>query len=146
MPFLYQVKVFWPRVETRPAYCIFLPFGTTDSGSKFRRNQVLITELPLEWRKETGCQNERGIFEGVTTSFIFIIIPFKYALLTKCKVVNMIGYMAKFLLRDLMHWCSLRSLLRTYQRSTCSKSSIREFKIRRLRTTNYGWTSVVLCL
>ena len=23
---------------------------------------------------------------------------------------------------------------------------IREFKIRRLRTTNYGWTSVVLCL
>ena len=36
------------------------------------------------------------MFEGVTTIFIFIIIPFKYALLTK-REVNMIGYMAKFL-------------------------------------------------
>ena len=27
-------------------------------------------------------------------------------------------------LRDLMHWNSLRSLLRTYERSTCSKSSV----------------------
>ena len=26
------------------------------------------------------------------------------------------------------------------------RSDIREFKIQRLRTTNYGWTSVVLCL
>ena len=85
------------------------------------------------------------------TIFIFIIIPFKYALLTKREVVNMTGYMAKFLflhfvrlsksplffswlvmprdlfarsVRDLMHWSSLRSLLRTYERKTCSKSSI----------------------
>ena len=29
--------------------------------------------------------------------------------------------------------------------TTRDKRSIREFKIRRLRTTNYGWTSVVLC-
>ena len=33
----------------------------------------------------------------MTTIFIFIIIPFKYALLTKREVVNMTGYMAKFL-------------------------------------------------
>ena len=32
----------------------------------------------------------------MTTIFIFIIIPFKYALLTK-REVNMTGYMAKFL-------------------------------------------------
>ena len=31
------------------------------------------------------------------TIFIFIIIPFKYALLTKRKVGNMTEYMAKFL-------------------------------------------------
>ena len=42
MPFINKVKVFWPRVETRPSYCIFLPFGTPDSGSKFRRYQVFI--------------------------------------------------------------------------------------------------------
>ena len=28
-------------------------------------------------------------------------------------------------LRDLMHWSSLRSLLRPYERSTCSKSNLR---------------------
>ena len=27
-------------------------------------------------------------------------------------------------LRDIMHWSSLRSLLRTYERSTCSKSTV----------------------
>ena len=42
MPFINKVKVFWPRLETRPSYCIFLPFGTPDSGSKFRRYQVFI--------------------------------------------------------------------------------------------------------
>ena len=36
------------------------------------------------------------MFQGVTIFFIFIIIPFKYALLTK-REVNMTGYMAKFL-------------------------------------------------
>ena len=93
------------------------------------------------------------MFYGVTTIFIVIIIPFKYALLTK-REVSMTWYMAKFLfcilldflevlyffswfvmpqdlvmprarsLRDLVHWSSLRSLLRTYERSTYSKSSI----------------------
>ena len=71
-----------------------------------------------------------------------------FYLLTK-REVNMTGYMAKFLfsifldflevlyfflvgyamrlrrlLRDLMHWSSLCSLLRPYDRSTCSKSRI----------------------
>ena len=36
------------------------------------------------------------MFYGVTTTFIFIIIPFNYALLTK-REVSMTGYMAKFL-------------------------------------------------
>ena len=36
-----------------------------------------------------------------TTIFIFIIIPFKYALLTK-REVNMTGYMAKLLLSILL--------------------------------------------
>ena len=84
----------------------------------------------------------------------FVIIPFKYALLTK-REVSMTWYVAKFLscilldfldrrplffpgwlchktwlchelgrLRDLMQSSSLRSLLRTYERSTYSKSSI----------------------
>ena len=37
--------------------------------------------------------------------------------------------------------CSPQSAVRSPQ----SASYTREFKIRRLRTTNYGWTSVVLC-
>ena len=37
------------------------------------------------------------MFKGVTTVFMSIIIPFKYALLTKREVVSMAGYMAKFL-------------------------------------------------
>ena len=89
----------------------------------------------------------------MTTIFIFIIIPFKYALLTKREVVNMTGYMTKFgfflhfvrvsqspffflvryatRLRRSLGRCAtsciearLRSLLRTYERSTCSKSSM----------------------
>ena len=85
--------------------------------------------------------------------FYFHHYSFQYALLTKRDVVNMTGYMAKFLfcilldflkvlylilswlvmprdffarsLRDLMHWSSLRSLVRTYAEwSTCGKSSI----------------------
>ena len=33
-----------------------------------------------------------------------------------------------------------------YLDSTSEESDSREFKIQRLRTTNYGWTSVVVCL
>ena len=43
MPFLYKLKVSWPRVETRLLIAlVILPSGTPDSGSKFRRNQVFI--------------------------------------------------------------------------------------------------------
>ena len=91
-----QSKGFLTACRNTAAYCIFLPFGTPDPGSKFRRYQLFIKFL-LEWRRGAGCRNQSGMFEGVTTIFIFIIIPFKYALLTKCEVVNMTGYMAKFL-------------------------------------------------
>ena len=107
------------------------------------------------------------MFEGVTTIFIFIIIPFKYALLTKREVVNMTGYMAKFLflhfvrlsksplffswlvmprelfarsVRDLMHWSSLCWLLRTYERSTCTKSSI---LFTDTKSDNENWTTPI---
>ena len=43
-----QIKGFLTAYRNTAAYCIFLPFETLDSGSKFRRNQVFITELPLE--------------------------------------------------------------------------------------------------
>ena len=42
MPFLYKLKVFWPREETRLLIAFFLRFGTPDSGSKFRRYQVFL--------------------------------------------------------------------------------------------------------
>ena len=47
--------------------------------------------------KGNSCQNECGMFYGMTTVFIFIIMPVKYALLTKREAVNMTGYMAKLL-------------------------------------------------
>ena len=37
---LVQIKGFLTACRNTAAYCIFLPFGTPDSGSKFRRNQV----------------------------------------------------------------------------------------------------------
>ena len=41
-------------------------------------------------------------------------------------------------LRDLMHWSSLRSILRTYERSTCSKSIIlfTDMKSRQMKKKN----------
>ena len=37
-----QSKGFLTACRNTASYCIFLPFGTPDSGSKFRRNQVFI--------------------------------------------------------------------------------------------------------
>ena len=151
MPFLYKLKVFWPREETRLLIAFFLRFGTPDSGSKFRRYQVFLRYHGasagmtkgnrLSKRKRNVLKRDDHLY------FHHIIVPFKYALLTK-REVNMTGYMAKFLfctlldflevlyfllvgyttrlrglLRDLMHWSSLCSLLRIYEWSTCSKSS-----------------------
>ena len=42
MPFLSKLKVFLTACRNTAAYWIFLPFGTPDSGSKFRRYQVFI--------------------------------------------------------------------------------------------------------
>ena len=126
-------------------------------------------ELPLEWQRETGCQNESGMFWGVTTIFTFIVVPFKYALLTK-REVNMTGYIAKLLfcilldfleilyfflvgyamrlrrlLRDLMHWSSLCSLLRTDEWSTWSKSSIlfTETKSRQMKKERHQYPVIL---
>ena len=38
----YKIKGFLTACWNTAAYCISLPFGTPDSGSKFRRNQVFI--------------------------------------------------------------------------------------------------------
>ena len=48
-------------------------------------------------------------------------------------------------LRDLMHWCSLRSLLRTYQRSTCSKSSVvfTETKLRPMKKERRKYPAIL---
>ena len=45
----------------------------------------------------------------MTTIFIFIIIPFKSALLTKREVVNMTGYMDKFLFSILLDFLEVLS-------------------------------------
>ena len=106
------------------------------------------------------------------TIFIFIIIPLKHALLTK-REVHATGYMAKFLflhfarlsrspffflvgyatrLRRSFGRCGtsyiearLRSLLRTYERSTCSKSSIvfTETKSRPMRKERRQYPAIV---
>ena len=97
---LYKWKVFLTACRNTAAYYIFLPFGTPDSGSKFRRYQVFIR---YHWASA-------GMTKGIRLSkpkrnvlrrddnfyFHHIIIPFKYALLTK-REVNMTGYMAKLL-------------------------------------------------
>ena len=41
------------------AYCIFLPFSTADSGSKFWTNQLFITELPLGMTKGIGLSKRK---------------------------------------------------------------------------------------
>ena len=40
--FVLEIKGFLITCRNTAAYCIFLPFGTPDSGSKFRRYQVFI--------------------------------------------------------------------------------------------------------
>ena len=108
----------------------------------------------------------------MTTISIFIIIPFKYALLTKCEV-NATGYIwpnscfcilldfpkvLYFFPGRLCHETSslgrcatsciearLRSLLRTYERSTCSKSSIlfTETKSRQMKKERHQYPVIL---
>ena len=59
--------------------------------------------------------------------WIYGQIPFlHFARLCRSPLCFLVGYAMRLrrLLRDLMHWSSLCSLLRTYVWSTCSKSSI----------------------
>ena len=101
MPFLIQSKGFWPRVEKRLLIALFfLPFGTPDSGSKFRGYEVFIRYHWASASMTKGnslSKRKRNVLRRDVGS-IFIIIPSKYALLTK-REVNMTGYLAKFPLR-----------------------------------------------
>ena len=150
MPFLNKVKFLWPRVETRPSYSIFLPFGTPESGSKFRRNQVFIKYYWASAKMTKGSKlskRKRNVlrrddyfyfhhcsFQICITDqawgqydWIYGQIPFlHFARLCRSPLFFLVGYAMRLrrLLRDLMHWSSLCSLLRTYDWSTCSKSSI----------------------
>ena len=150
MPFLYKLKVFWPRVETRLLIAlVFLPFGTPDSGSKFRRNQVFIryhaasaglTKGNRLSKRKRNVLRRASLFlsnmhywPSVKWSIWLHIIKwpnsFFCILLDFLKFLNIFpGWLfhetSSFArpLRNLTHWSSLRSLLRTYERSTCSKS------------------------
>ena len=147
---LYKWKVFLTACRNTAAYCIFLPFGTPDSGSKFRRYQVFIRYHwasagmtkgnRLSKRKRNVLRRDDYFyfhhysFQICITDqawgqydWIYGQIPFlHFARLCRSPLFFLVGYAMRLrrLLRDLMHWSSLCSLLRTYERSTCSKSSI----------------------
>ena len=91
-------RFFRPRVETQLLIALFfLPFGTPDSGSKFRRYQVFMSYHWASAGMTKGnrlSKRKRNVLRRDDGS-IFIIIPSKYALLTK-REVNMTGYLAKF--------------------------------------------------
>ena len=62
----------------------------------------------------------------------------------RCRGISVYEQTMKFRLGDWIYW----SL--TKKRNNCNIIDVaimdnREFKIRRLRTTNYGWRSIVLC-
>ena len=132
------------------AYCIFLPFGTPDSGSKFRRYQVFMSYHwasagmtkgnRLSKRKRNVLRRDDYFyfhhysFQICITDqawsqyhWIYGQIPFlHFARLCRSPLFFLVGYAMRLrrLLRDLMHWGSLCSLLRTDEWSTWSKSSI----------------------
>ena len=130
-----QRKGFLTACRNRAAYCIFLPFGTPDSGSKFRRNQVFIRYHAASAGMTKGNRLSKRKRNVLRRDDYFYFHHYSFQI---CITDQAWGqYMAKFLFlhfvrlfffacspRDLMHWSSLRSLLRTYEWSTCSKSSI----------------------
>ena len=89
--FLYKVKVFWQLEEKRLLIALFvLPFGTW-------RYQVFIRYHWASASMTKGnrlSKRKRNVLRRDDGS-IFIIIPSKYALLTK-REVNMTGYLGKF--------------------------------------------------
>ena len=148
MPFINKVKVFWPRVETRPSYCIFLPFGTPDSGSKFRRYQVFIryylasagmtkgSRLSKRKRNVLFLSNMHYwpsarwsiwldiwpnscfciLLDFLKVLYFFFPLFFSWLVMPRDLVARL------FAART--HALKLASLLRTYERWICSKSSI----------------------
>ena len=136
------------------AKCIFLPFGTPDSGSKFQRYQVFLrdhwasasmTKGNRLWKRKRNVLRRDDYFyvhnypfqilhywpsvKSMTgyiwpNSFFSLLLDFLKVLYFFHRwLCHETSSFARFL-RGLMHWSSLRSLLRTYKRSTCSKSSI----------------------
>ena len=127
-------------------------------------------ELPLEWRREKGCQNESKCFKvwrpfllsSYYCSFQICIteqawgqyhwiygqIPFlHFARLCRSPLFFLVGYAMRLRrsLRDLMHWSSLCSLLRTDEWSTCSKSSIlfTETKSRQMKKERHQYPVIL---
>ena len=83
-------------------------FGAKFTGRKFYR-----------WRHDNWPIGQRVIFQAApNTAYVNHFFP--------AWIYNMIETSSlAWALRDLVHWSSLRSLLRPYERSTCSKSNLR---------------------
>ena len=142
--FLYKVKVFWPLVEIRQLIALFfLPFGTPDSGSKFRRYQVFMSYHWASAGMTKGnrlSKRKRNVLRRDDYLY-FHHCSFQICITDQVWSQHDRIYMAKFLflhfvrlskfplffswlvmpwdffarsLRNLTHWSSLRSLLRTY--------------------------------
>ena len=80
--------------------------------------------------------------------WIYGQIPFlHFARLCRSPLFFLVGYAMRLrrLLRDLMHWSSLCSLLRTYEWSTCSKSSIlfTETKSRQMKKERHQYPVIL---
>ena len=172
MPFLYKLKVFLTACRNTAAYCIFLTFGTPDSGTKFRRYQVFIRYHGASRWNDKGKQavktkaecfkawrlfllsslflsnmhywpSVRSIWPDIWPNSFFCILLFFLEVL----YFFLVGYAMKLrrFLRDLMHWSSLCSLLRTDEWSTWSKSSIlfTETKSRQMKKERHQYPSIL---
>ena len=90
-------------------------FGAKFTGRKFRR-----------WRHDNWPIGQWAIFHTTPdTAYVNHFFPRESIIWFKsiqAKQVDLETSSLALLLRDLMHWSSLRSLWRTYERSTCNKS------------------------
>ena len=116
-------RFFWPRVETRLLIALFfLPFGTPDSGSKFRRYQVFIRYYWASASMTKGnrlSKRKRNVLRR-DDYFYFHHYSFQICITDQawgqymakflsCILLDFIGIVYSFLrrsLRDLMHWSS----------------------------------------
>ena len=93
-----QSKGFLTACRNTAAYCIFLPFGTPDSGSKFRRYQVFISYHWVSASMTKGnrlSKRKRNVLRR-DDYFYFHHCSFQICITDK-REVNMTGYMAKSL-------------------------------------------------